>query len=367
MSEENWRRFTAALDALAAEVPGLAHVVAGPDAGDAAGRYRAMRAALSEIAWAATELDDDRVQRWLVSDATAALVTAAATAVLEADGLVVDRGMDADAHLRRALRWRRHGRHTTDDVRRRCAADLSRGSLRLLAQCGTGPTMSRLELQRIKLDLLRDARRQFGDLRADLLAEVPSGRHAAARFEVDARRRLAEVAGRVREAAGVALGAAGPVTRRPPPDLPAPVLTQRPDEMWLGALLGAGFGLGAALGLARVATGLAGMPDRLGGALGSALGLALTWAVIGARTRMHRRAVLERWIGTAVTAARQASEEELAFRLLEVQAATRTSQNGKLPDFGITPTEPAALLTGNRPSRAPNRVPADSPIGDRSF
>ncbi|WP_142239460.1 hypothetical protein [Mycobacterium sp. ST-F2] len=366
MSEENWQRFTAALDALAAEVPGLAHVVAGPDAGDAAGRYRAMRAALSEIAWAATELDDDRVQRWLVSDATAALVTAAATAVLEADGLVVDRGMDADAHLRRALRWRRHGRHTTDDVRRRCAADLSRGSLRLLAQCGTAPTMSRLELQRIKLDLLRDARRLFGDLRADLLAEVPSGRHAAARFEVGARHRLAEVAGRVREATGVALGVSGHAARRPP-DLPAPVLTQRPDEMWLGALLGAGFGLGAALGLARVATGLAGVPDRLGGVLGLALGLALTWAVIRTRARMHRRAVLDRWVGTAVTAVRQASEEELAFRLLEAQAAPRRSQNGKLTDFGIAPTEAAALPTGNRPSPAPNRVPADSPIRDRSF
>lgn len=352
MSEEIWQRFGAALDELATDVPGLAHVVAGPDAGDAAGRYRAIRAVLSEIAWTATELDDDRVHRWLASDTTAALVTAAATAALEADGLVVDPGMDADAHLRRARHWRRYSRRATDDLHRSAAADVSRGSLRLLAQCGPARATSRLELQRARLDLLRDARRQFGDLRTDLLAEVPSRPDAAAPFEADVRERLAAVAGRVRAAAGVALGNPVPAARWPLPDVPAPVLTQRSDEMWLGVVLGAGFGLGAALGLARVATGLAGVPDPIGGALAFVLGLALTFAVIGVRSRLHRRAVLDRWVGTAVAAVRQASEEELGFRLLEVQLAARTSQIGKLTDFRIAPTEATALPTGNRPPPA---------------
>lgn len=319
MSGEIWQRFTAALEGLAADVPALARVVPGPDSGDAAGRYRAIRAALAEIAVAATELDDGRVSRWLTSDTTAALVTAAATAALEADGLVVDRGTGADEHLRRAVRWRRYGRRTTDDLHRSCAADISRGSLRLFALSGPGRVMSRLELQRARLDLVRDARRQFSDLRADLLARVPSGRDDVGGFAAEVRRRLAGVASDVRDETDIAVGIRRPAQRWPLADVPAPVLAQRPDEMWLGIVLGAGFGLGAALGLARVAAGLTGVSGAIGGALGMALGLVLTVAVIGIRARVHRRAVLERWVAAAVAAARQACEEELAYRLLEAQ------------------------------------------------
>lgn len=327
LSGDVWQRFTAALDELVTDVPGLAHVVSGPDAGDAAGRYRAIRVVMSEIALAATELDDDRVRRWLKSDATAALVTTAATAALEADGLVVDPAMDADAHLRRALHWRRYSRRATDDLHRRCAADVSRGSLRLLAQSGAWPGTSRLELQRLRLELVREARRRYVDLRADLLSRVPSGRHAAEGFEADVRDRLATVADVVREASAAALGSPGPGRRWPLPDVAGPVLAQRPDEMWLGIVLGAGFGLGAALGLARMATGLAGVSDGIGGVLGLALGLVLTMTVIGVRARLHRRAMLDRWVGTAVAAARQASEEELAYRLLEVQAGLASAHH----------------------------------------
>ncbi len=105
------------------------------------------------------------------------------------------------------------------------------------------------------------------------------------------------------------------------------MLTQRPDEMWLGIVLGAGFGLGVAMGLARVAAGLTGVPEAVGGALGLVLGLALTVAVIGVRSRLHRRAVLERWVGTAVAAARQACEEELGYRLLEAQAGMASAHH----------------------------------------
>lgn len=102
-------------------------------------------------------------------------------------------------------------------------------------------------------------------------------------------------------------------------EVAGPVLVQRPDELWLGVVLGAGFGLGAALGLARVATGLVGVPDGIGAVVGLVLGLALTVAVVCGRARLHRRAVLDRWVGSAIAAARQASEEELAYRLLEAQ------------------------------------------------
>jgi len=316
VSGDLWQRFTAELQRLTAEVPGLAHVAAGPDVGDAAGRYRSICAVLSEIYCTASELDDARVWTWLASDVVAALRTTAATAALEADGLAVDAAMDPDAHLRRALHWRRYGRRTTADLQRRCAADVSRGSLRLLA--GAAPrVMSRLELQRIRLELVRDSRRRYDDLRADLLARVPSGRGAG--FEAGVRERLVEVADQMREATALAVGRPASTERWPVPEVTGPVLVQRPDELWLGVVLGAGFGLGAALGLARTATGLAGVPDGIGAVVGLVLGLALTVAVVGGRARLHRRAVLDRWVGSVVAAARQASEEELAYRLLEAQ------------------------------------------------
>lgn len=327
VSGDVWQRFKVALEALTAEVPGLVGAIPDPATDDAAGRYRAIRAALAEIALAATESDDDRVSRWLASDTTAALVTTAATAALEADGLVVDRGTDADAHLRRAVLWRDYGRRVTDDLHRSCAADISRGSLRLFAQSGPRRVTSQLELQRIRLERVRDARRQFSDLRADLLTRVPSGRDGAAGFEAEVRDRLAAVADYVRGQTAMTLGVPQPAERWPRPDVTAPVLAQRPDEMWLGIVLGAGFGLGAALGLARVAAGLTGVPDAVGGALGLALGLALAVAVIVVRSRLHRRALLERWVGTAVAAARQTSEEELAYRLLEARAGMASAHH----------------------------------------
>lgn len=319
VSGDLWQRFTVELQRLTAEVPGLAHVVAGPDADDAAGRYRSMCAVLGEIACTASELNNDRVWTWLASDAVTAVRAAAATAALEADGLAVDAAMDPDAQLRRALHWRRYGRSATTDLHRRCAADISRGSLRLLAGAAPRRVMSRLELQRIRLELVRDSRRRYGDLRAELLARVPSGRRAAGNFEAGARERLVEVAGQMRDATAVELGSSGPAERWPLPEVAGPVLVQRPDELWLGVVLGAGFGLGAALGLARVATGLVGVPDGVGAVVGLVLGLALTVAVVCGRARLHRRAVLDRWVGSAVAAARQASEEELAYRLLEAQ------------------------------------------------
>jgi len=53
----------------------------------------------------------------------------------------------------------------------------------------------------------------------------------------------------------------------------------------------------------------------------------LTVAVIGGRARLHRRAVLDRWVGTAVAAARQATEEELSYRLLEAQTGTASAHH----------------------------------------
>jgi hypothetical protein len=53
--------------------------------------------------------------------------------VVEA-GVAVDRGDDAAAHLRRAVRWRRYSRGPVDALHRSCGADIARGSLRLLGR-----------------------------------------------------------------------------------------------------------------------------------------------------------------------------------------------------------------------------------------
>ena len=109
----------------------------------------------------------------------------------------------------------------------------------------------------------------------------------------------------------------------------------RRDEMWLGAVLGVGFGLGAALGASRLLAGLTGLPESTRAVVGLVAGLVLALWVIGLRVRLQRRAVLERWIGESVAAVRQAAEEELVSRFLELHA--RTSQIDKLADSQIAP------------------------------
>ncbi|MFB1296362.1 hypothetical protein ACAG24_012650 [Mycobacterium sp. pW049] len=96
--------------------------------------YRRVRAALAELQRTATESRDDDLAAFLASDEVVIAVMAAAVAVVEASGVGVDPGDDPDAHLRRALRWRRYADGPLGALHRRCAADISRGSLRLLGE-----------------------------------------------------------------------------------------------------------------------------------------------------------------------------------------------------------------------------------------
>lgn len=61
----------------------------------------------------------------------------AAVDVVEAVGAAVDRGNRPEDHRRRALHWSRYARGPVTELHRACAADIVRGSLRLLD--GTGP------------------------------------------------------------------------------------------------------------------------------------------------------------------------------------------------------------------------------------
>jgi hypothetical protein len=106
-------------------------VVAQLDAVGAPVRYRRVRAAISELRALAVQFGDEGLTEFLSSDETVIAVMAAAVDVVEATGVAVERGDDAQSHLRRAVHWRRYGRGPVDALHRSCGAAISRGSLRL--------------------------------------------------------------------------------------------------------------------------------------------------------------------------------------------------------------------------------------------
>jgi hypothetical protein len=95
-------------------------------------RYRRLRGAITQLRSLATE--SARLADFLRTDDTVLAVMTAAVEVVEGAGAQVDRGQDAAAHLRRAVHWRRYGRGPVDPLHRACAADITRGSLRLLGR-----------------------------------------------------------------------------------------------------------------------------------------------------------------------------------------------------------------------------------------
>ena len=98
--------------------------------------YRRIRDAIGEVRRLAVHLDSTALADLLTDDETVLNAMTAAVAVVEADGLVVDRGDTAAAHLDRAVRWRRYGRGPCNALHQACSADIVRGSLRLLAAAG---------------------------------------------------------------------------------------------------------------------------------------------------------------------------------------------------------------------------------------
>jgi hypothetical protein len=114
---------TAALPALLRRLSQVDRVVAQLDAAGAPVRYRRMRTAMTELQALAVQTDE-----------TVLAVMTAAVDVVEAAGVVVDRGDDAASHLRRAVHWRRYSRGPVDALHRSCGVDICRGSLRLLGQ-----------------------------------------------------------------------------------------------------------------------------------------------------------------------------------------------------------------------------------------
>lgn len=130
----------AAVEARLQKLSNVDGVLAGVHAAGAPARYLRTQQALTELRWLAVASGDDAVADFLTADATAMAVMASAVDVVEAaSGSVgsVDRGDGANAHARRAVRWHRYARGPVSALHRECAADIVRGSLRLLDQVGT--------------------------------------------------------------------------------------------------------------------------------------------------------------------------------------------------------------------------------------
>lgn len=98
-------------------------------------RYRRVVRVVDELATLASFADRPaaRIAAFLAADDTVLALMAAAVDVLEAAGLTVDPSDEPAAHLRRAVYWQRYGAAPLAALHRACAADIARGSLRLLA------------------------------------------------------------------------------------------------------------------------------------------------------------------------------------------------------------------------------------------
>jgi hypothetical protein len=94
-------------------------------------RYRRVCSALVELR-ALAACGRPSLAEFLSGDDAVVAVMAAAVDVVQAAGLSVDPDDEPSAHLRRAVHWQRYSRGPVNRLHRSCAADISRGSLRLL-------------------------------------------------------------------------------------------------------------------------------------------------------------------------------------------------------------------------------------------
>jgi hypothetical protein len=124
----------ATVSALLRRASQVERVVGHIEAAGAPVRYRRIQTAISELRCLAVQSGDEALSGFLSTDETVLAVMAAAVDVVEAAGVMVDRGDDAAAHLYRAVHWRRYSRGPVDTLHRSCGVDIARGSLRLLGR-----------------------------------------------------------------------------------------------------------------------------------------------------------------------------------------------------------------------------------------
>ncbi len=192
-----------------------------------------------------------------------------------------------------------------------------------------GSAESRVELQRVRLRLLRVVRTGCASLRTELrdaAAAVPAG--GAGRFEVRVRDDVARFvvdldAEITRSVAGLGFDPEDAAAELMPPRIEAAPSASRRLETRLMAVLGLGFGLGIALAANRLLAGLVPGLSIAGWVAGGSVGLTLVAWVVRTRGILHDRALLDRWVTDVAGALRWHGEATVAERLLAVESARR--------------------------------------------
>lgn len=186
-------------------------------------------------------------------------------------------------------------------------------------------------LQQARVQLSYVARNRCAAVRSELAEDAAAATRATLPgFAAHTRRRVGDVVADVDDATTArladvarALGlpvAAPPVAALPRIDVGAPLLQKRKLESRLMLLLGAAFGLGAALTLSRLLVNLAPGLTTAGFVACLAVGLALTVWVVGARSLLADRALLDRWVGEVIGSLRAAVEQLVAIRVLAAES-----------------------------------------------
>jgi hypothetical protein len=110
-------------------VSGVDEIAARIEALGAEVRYRRLQALVAD--WDLRASADPDTAEMLAGDDVVLARMAAAVDVLSAAGLILEVPDTPAAHLQRALRWRTYGAGPVSALHRACAADVTRGSLRL--------------------------------------------------------------------------------------------------------------------------------------------------------------------------------------------------------------------------------------------
>lgn len=293
---------------------------------DDVARYARVSAALAALAELSVGPDGAGLARVLAGDDVVLARMRAAAAALRAAGMTVAlRGAEADL-LRAAVGWQRYSRGPVTPLHGACAADVSRGLLRMWARTRRPSDRPRVRLRQARIGLSGRVRTRCAALRAELRAGVGGvALRQCVDFRERAERRLNQVA---REVAAEVDWELTPAAPGDPPGVDLPPYPVAGLENRLTVLLGAGFGAGAAVTLGRVWTEFLPGRSALVAAVSVAAGLLLGGWVARTRRLLHERAVLDRWVCEGVAALRSALDEYVAARVVAADSATAAASIG---------------------------------------
>lgn len=221
----------------------------------------------------------------------------------------------------------------------------------------------RSQIQQARVQLAYFARNRCTSVRAEWQEDVAefnhlpwpgAGRRRLAELESYVRRRADEVVTEVdvgitahlRDMAEeVDLPApAQPAAEPAGPQIPAPPLRSRRLENRLLMVLGAGFGVGVAGAASRLFSGLSPTLTVAGMVVGALVAVAVTVWMVGLRSVLQARAVLDRWVTEVAAALRSSMEEHVATRVLAAETELTAELSRRDEEDGGTATEQIAAI-----------------------